>query len=330
MSNHRKFGLIVRLSFHVSDTFERLELVMILTRSGTLLVSIWIVLVALPQYSPAFAQQARSSPNAGGPVTSSQSADAWPPTNVPLQAPSATPPGDVGQSVPGLTPASNPALPGSTTLPHAGNLKREPTLRRFADLPAVTLREFRSSVPEISARAATDIFITALVKTRKFRVLERARLSEGIAQEKALNQQGMTTGQSGDVKYLAAKYLFEGTISESQTGVSETRIGVSIMGFGGGRSSTTDTIAIDVRVIDVDSGAVLDAIDIRKPIYGETTTVSGVVDGLANLITKGGTPSLGGGSDPNFESKRKDSVDQVLRACIEEAVGQIALRFATD
>ena len=249
----------------------------------------------------------------------------------PIVVPAATPLATTTATPIVTATATSIATPASTpTLPHAGNLKQEPTLRRNADLPVVTLREFRSSVPEIGARAATDIFITALMKTRKFRVVERARIAEGIAQEKALNQQGMTTGQSGDVKYVAARYVFEGTVSESQSGVRETRVGVNIMGFGGGRSATTDTIGIDVRVIDVESGAVLDAIDVAKPIYGESTTISGVADGLANLISRGRLSGIGESTEPNLESKRKDSVDKVLRACIEEAVSLLTARFAPD
>ena len=45
---------------------------------------------------------------------------------------------------------------------------QESKSKRFADRPAVTIREFRSSVTEVAPRAATDMFMTAVVETRKF------------------------------------------------------------------------------------------------------------------------------------------------------------------
>ncbi len=51
----------------------------------------------------------------------------------------------------------------------------------------VTIYEFRSSVPEISAAAATDMFTTALIKSGTFTVAERERLNQGVAFEKQLN-----------------------------------------------------------------------------------------------------------------------------------------------
>lgn len=242
--------------------------------------------------------------------------------------------------LPGTQPMQNPVqsqipmqMPGQAPMPNSqmSAPTQEPSSKRHADRPAVTIREFRSSVQEVLPRAATDMFITALIQTRKFRVLERARMNEGIAQEKLLNQQGATTGQSGDVKYVGAKYMFEGTVSEAQIDQNTTSMGLNIMGLGGKKSYSSDTIGIDVRVIEVESGIVADAIKIRKPIKGESTEMGGIGDAITNVVSQrflGGAVQASGNKE--YESKRKDSIDAVMRLCIDDAVKQIAERFSDE
>ena len=224
---------------------------------------------------------------------------------------------------------------GPMQLPHQGNLQNAPTSKasaRFADRPTVTIREFRSSVAEVTPRGATDMFMTALVKTRKFRVLERARMAEGIGAEKALNQQGMTTSQSGQAQYVGASYMFEATVSEATTDANKTSFSLGVAGAAAGKGWSSDTIAIDVRVTDVESGIVVDAIDVRREIKGVETKVGGVTTALTNLLTRGRGGALAEALAPTDEyvNARKDSVDKALRDAIEEAVNEIAKRFATD
>jgi curli biogenesis system outer membrane secretion channel CsgG len=238
------------------------------------------------------------------------------------------------QQQPGVPPPVQPAA-GPSTLPHTGNLQNAPTSKasnRFADRPGVTIREFRSSVAEVTPRGATDMFMTALVKTRKFRVLERARMTEGIAAEKALNQQGMTTGQAGQSQYQAATYMFEATVSEATTDANKTSFSLGIAGAAAGKGWSSDTIAIDVRVTDVESGVVVDAIDVRREIKGVETKVGGITTALANVLTRGRGGALAEALAPTDEyvNARKDSVDKALRDAIEEAVNEIAKRFAND
>ena len=92
--------------------------------------------------------------------------------------------------------------------------------------------EFRSSVPEVSAAAATDMFMTALVKSGAFAVAERERLNEGVMVEKELNAQGQTTGDAANQQLAGAAYIFEGTVSEANTGESKTGVGGTVKGLG--------------------------------------------------------------------------------------------------
>ena len=225
--------------------------------------------------------------------------------------------------------------PGQTSQVQPGSLTNAPSsaaATRFANRPAVTFREFRSSVAEITPRGATDMFMTALVKTRKFRVMERARMTEGIATEKALNQQGITTGEAGKSQYSGATYMFEATVSEASTGDQKTSFSLGIAGAAAGKGWASDSIAIDVRVTDVESGIVVDAIDIRKEIKSVETKAGGVTTALANILTRGHGGGLVEALAPTDEylNVRKDSVDKALREAIEEAVNELAKRFAAD
>jgi curli biogenesis system outer membrane secretion channel CsgG len=176
------------------------------------------------------------------------------------------------------------------------------------------------------------MFMTALVKTRKFRVLERARMTEGIAAEKALNQQGMTTGQSGQAQYEAATYMFEATVSEATTDANKSSFSLGVAGAAAGKSWSSDTIGIDVRVTDVESGVVVDAIDVRRDIKATETKAGGITSALANTFLRGRTAAAAQALAPSDEmvSARKDSVDKALREAITEAVTEIAKRFGTE
>ena len=68
--------------------------------------------------------------------------------------------------------------PRADAAPTTQTLKKLP--RKQGERVAVTIYEFRSSVNEVNGRAATDMFKTALVQSGQFRVVQRARLNEGV------------------------------------------------------------------------------------------------------------------------------------------------------
>ena len=82
------------------------------------------------------------------------------------------------------------------------------------DKRVVAIYDFRSSVTEIPARGATDMFIDALVRSGQFQVVERSQLNQSLLLEKQLGSQGITAPQE-NTTMRAARYLFEGTISEA-------------------------------------------------------------------------------------------------------------------
>ena len=201
--------------------------------------------------------------------------------------------------------------------------------RKAGPKPVVTIYEFRSSVPEIQVKAAQEMFVTALIKSGAFAVAERQRLNEGVMREKQLNATGQTTGTSASRKLVGASYIFEVVVSEANAGESQTDGGLSVGGMDLGHGSAKDGIGMDVRIVDAESGLVIDAVNVRKKIEATSTSVSGIGKLAQSIFAmKGKTLPLN--PDANLKSSRKESVDKALRSCIEAAVYELAKRIGED
>jgi curli biogenesis system outer membrane secretion channel CsgG len=204
------------------------------------------------------------------------------------------------------------------------------TLKRKAGpKPVVTIYEFRSSVPEIQVKAAQEMFVTALIKSGAFAVAERQRLNEGVIREKQLNAAGQTTGTSASRKLAGAGYIFEVVVSEANAGESQTEGGFSLGGMDLAHGNAKDGIGMDVRIVDADSGLVIDAVNVRKKIEATSTSVSGVGQLAQSLFAMRGK-SIPLNPNANVKSSRKESVDKALRSCTEAAVYELAKRIGED
>ena len=196
-----------------------------------------------------------------------------------------------------------------------------------APRPYVTVYEVVSSVNEIDPRAATTMFTTALVKSRKFRVLERSRIAQAVARERELNAGGITSGETASKTLKGAAVLFEATFTEATASKSQSSGGLSIGGMNVAGGSNEDAIGMDVRVLSVATGEVLDAVNVRKSVEVGSTTVSGVGSFLESIASQRSGRNLRGlAPDANYQSTRKESIDQAMRALIELAVFELAKR----
>jgi curli biogenesis system outer membrane secretion channel CsgG len=195
-----------------------------------------------------------------------------------------------------------------------------------ADRLPVTIYEFRSSVTEMPARATTDMFKTALVRSGQFRVVERARAAEGVMREKQLNAAGLADGRSAEQPLRAAKYVFEGTISEATQSQTQRSSGVAVAGMEIGSGSNRDVISIDVRVVEVASGDIVDVVNVRKPITSETAAVSGFGNLIGTVLSQRGR-STTYVPDVQAQQQRRESLDQALREAIDQAVATLAVRL---
>lgn len=200
--------------------------------------------------------------------------------------------------------------------------------RQAGAKPTVAIYEFRSSVPDVQVGAAQEMFVTALIKSGAFAVAERQRLNEGLMRERQLNNSGISAGPAAG-QVAAARYVFEVVVSEANRGANESSQSINIGGMtvGGGKSG--DAIGLDVRIVDVQSGLVVDAVNVVKTIESSSSNISGVgnlLSALRGLSGKTMPISLDGES----RSSRKEGVDRALRACIEVAVAELARRLGTD
>lgn len=197
--------------------------------------------------------------------------------------------------------------------------------RNLEERIAVSIYEFRSGVTEIPARASTDMFKTALVRSGQFRVVERSRLAEGVAVERKLSAEG-ATDTSIDRPLRAVKYLFEGTISEAAPSEKQRSQTVSLAGLEVGGGSNRDYISIDVRVVEVATGDIVDVVTVRKTVAGRTSSIGGVGNAIGAVLAQRGkaTPFV---PDLRIQEQQKESLDAALREAIDVAVAELAARL---
>jgi curli biogenesis system outer membrane secretion channel CsgG len=192
---------------------------------------------------------------------------------------------------------------------------------------AVAIYDFRSSVTEIPARGATDMFIDALVQNGQFRVVERSQMNQSLLVERQLASQTPTAAQDNE-PLRAARYLFEGTISEANASETQHSSAFGIAGMQIAHGNNTDVIAVDVRVVDAHNGDVLDTVVVRKPVKSQSASVTGIGNLLGTVLAQHGKNTT---YTPNLDAseQRKESLDTTLRAIINEAVEKLAARFSS-
>ncbi len=222
-----------------------------------------------------------------------------------------------------MSSSSEPEVDGGAT---SRALKKLP--RREGEKVPVAIHEFTSESPDINARLATDMFTTALVKSGQFAVLERARLSQGVAKERQMAAAGETSGTATPGSTRGARYVFEAVLTEVNPAAQTSKRNVTVAGAQLARISNDDVIGIDVRIIDVDSSEVLDSVSVRKAIRASSHEASGLGALAGNLLGgRAGAAERKLAPDAALEGSRKESVDQALRSCIEAAVLEVGKRF---
>ncbi len=229
-------------------------------------------------------------------------------------------------AVTGCATSMEDSLPEVDRSRTTARLERMPRKKASKRVP-VTVYEFRSSVPDVNGAAATDMFTTALVKSGQFAVAQRQRLDETILREKALNADGKTTGTTAEHKLAGVRYIFEGTVSEFNTEQASNDGSLTVGGMTVGRGNKRAEIGLDVRVVDVDSGLVVDSVNLRKPLAGGTTSITGagaLASSVSEIVTGKRIPLE---PDIAAQTSRRDGVDRALRACIEAALAELIDRL---
>ena len=192
----------------------------------------------------------------------------------------------------------------------------------FAAKPRVAILEFKDKTSHYyswyeAGRAAQDMFVTELVKSGKYRVIDREQLA-ALMQEKNLSLSGdidpKTAVKAG--KLLGVEYFVTGALTE--LGVANR--GARVPGFGGLPSvrvgSQKMDASIDARLINTTTGEIVWADTAKEETSDASVYVAGagggvedqrkldrvlrpVVVKLAASMSKADTPTsgLGGSSD---------------------------------
>lgn len=148
-----------------------------------------------------------------------------------------------------------------------------------------------------------DMLISELASMQSFRILERKEL-DAVMNEQDLGNSGRvnkeTRSKIGNM--TGAQYLVAATVSAFETHTSGGGGGISFKGFSIGGKSERAYIAVDLKVIDVETGEITDARTV------EATSKAG---GLSLGAYRGGF----GGSLAKHE---KTPTGKAIRACIME------------
>jgi curli biogenesis system outer membrane secretion channel CsgG len=149
-----------------------------------------------------------------------------------------------------------------------------------------------------------DMLIAELASTKAFRVLERQELDKVLSEQK-LSESGLveesTRLKPGRIK--VAQYLVASTVSAFQEDTSGSDSGISIYGFHVGGAKKTAYMAVDLKVIDTQTGEIVNNRTVEATSEGGGFSLSG---------------SLGGILSGNLGKQEKTPVGKAIRACVIE------------
>jgi curli biogenesis system outer membrane secretion channel CsgG len=154
--------------------------------------------------------------------------------------------------------------------------------------PRIAVIEFKNKADNQwwyhgGAAAAQDVFVTELVKSGKFRVVEREQLEE-LMKEKNLSLSGDVDPASAVKigKLLGVNYLLTGSVTEygaQETGAHGGGIG-RLPGFSAGKKNFV--AALNARLIDTSTGEVVWADEARKEEGNMRLSIGGFGGGVEN------------------------------------------------
>ena len=110
-----------------------------------------------------------------------------------------------------------------------------------------------------------DMLVTALVKTGRYRVMERAEM-EKLLQEQSLGMSGITTPESAAkaAKVLGVELAVIGAVTEFGYKKQSTGGALKKIGLGASVSKQSATVGIDVRLVNTSTSEILKAENVRK------------------------------------------------------------------
>jgi len=161
-----------------------------------------------------------------------------------------------------------------------------PALSAASDKPRVAVLEFKNKADNQwwyhgGAAAAQDVFVTELVKSGKFRVIEREAL-DALMQEKGLTLSGDIDAKTAQKigKLLGLNYMLAGAVTEY--GVSGSNVNTPWVGNLPSVSvgKKTFVAAMNARLIDTSTGEIVWADEARAEEKASKVHVGGFGGGV--------------------------------------------------
>jgi len=164
----------------------------------------------------------------------------------------------------------------------------------------------------VVTQGATDMMITALKRSRQFKVLDRINFGDFMNEQNLKTNERLASGQGPTIgEMTGADYVIQGAITEYQVDRSTGGAGLSIGGVGGSKEYARATTAIDVRIVNTTSGEVIWSESLKGEILGEKV-------GLQAF-------SFMGNNIVEFETGqgKQEIINLVIRTLLEESVYKI-------
>lgn len=174
--------------------------------------------------------------------------------------------------------------------------------------------QYNENGSPIVSQGATEMLITALIRSRQFEVLDRADFSNFMTEQNLVSNDRVVKGEGPSIGALTgAEYVISGAVTEYQIDKNTGGIGLRIAGKGGQTEYAVASCAIDLRITDTSSGEVVWAKSLKKEIVGEKIGFE-VFSFMGNNIVE-------------FESGRgrQEVINLVVRTLLEEAVYKMSI-----
>ncbi|MFN2363441.1 MAG: CsgG/HfaB family protein [Halarsenatibacteraceae bacterium] len=172
------------------------------------------------------------------------------------------------------------------------------------------VREMGASVV---TQGATDMMITALERSRQFRVVSRTGFNDFMNEQNLQSNDRFAFGEGPDIgEMTGTDYIVEGAITEYQVDRNTGGTGLSIGGLGGSTEYARATTAIDIRLVDTTTAEVVWSDSLKGEITGKKV-------GLQAF-------SFMGDNIVEFETGqgKQEVINLVIRTFLEEAVFKMA------
>jgi curli biogenesis system outer membrane secretion channel CsgG len=180
-----------------------------------------------------------------------------------------------------------------------------------ADKPSIAVMRFTNNTrapwwSNSTAAELQDMLINELASTKAFRIMERKELKSAIS-EQQLSESGMVESSSkvklGKLK--GAQFLISATISAFEESTEGSGGGLHYRGYSFGGDKKKAYIAVDLKVIDAETGEIIDT----RTVEASSTSGGMKVSGPSGMV-----PGLSGG----LSKQEKTPVGKVIRGCIVE------------